>query len=73
MGQALQATSGLYERGGIVEAACWAHTIRTQSTVPGRHRRCSGCRSSQWNDMLDLQGIVMDWTMMRSMTSRMMF
>ena len=45
---------------GVTLAFCWSHTIRTQSTVPGRHRRCSGCRSSQWNDMLDLQGIVMD-------------
>ena len=50
----------LYEGGGVVEAACWAHTIRTQSRFDRRKFRRSRRGVSQGNDMLDLEVVVMD-------------
>jgi transposase len=47
----------VYDR-GVTEAACWAHTIRTQSNF-GR-RRIPRCMPLQRDDMLDLQAIVMN-------------
>jgi hypothetical protein len=44
--------------GPITEAACWAHTIRTQSRWGPSPR--AGRGSSERDDMLDLQIAVMD-------------
>ena len=46
--------------GPITEAACWAHTIRTQSQFDRRECRRPRRGVSQWNDMLDLEVVVMD-------------
>jgi transposase len=44
----------------VALAFCWAHTIRTQSDVCRRLQFVPRCRTTQWDDMLDLQGVVVD-------------
>jgi transposase len=41
-------------------AFCWAHTIRTQSNVCGRLQFVPRHMTTQRDDMLDLQGVVVD-------------
>src|SRR6185295_2687724 len=56
--------NALYESdrkpGPITEAACWAHTIRTQSTSARALGLIAGRLTSERNDMLDLQCVVVD-------------
>ena len=44
----------------ITLAFCWSHTIRTQSNVCRRFQFVPRCRTTQRDDMLDLQGVVVD-------------
>lgn len=46
--------------GAIALAFCWSHTIRTQSAITGALGLASGWLTSERNDMLDLQCVVMD-------------
>jgi hypothetical protein len=49
-----------YKGLGATLVYCWAHTIRTQSTSVGALGLMAGRLASKWNDMLDLQCIVVD-------------